>query len=356
MMSKPEVADFIDIRPADRRHRFAPSGFLQVPIAFIVVTFALLAPGLPGVKSKAAPAGDDASPGKKSQEARSARSSDSFSAIRRTLKEQHDRMTGLANQLIEKNDIPEDVTGQLAVQRIRVESVKASLRSAEFAREAAEIALAEFEKGFRQEEANAEEEVKLARRELERLRRRIPQAKERRQKIEQASKGANINVAPLVVAELEEKKAGLQVEQAESKLTLLVNSTNPVRDKQLRSEVERAKAVELAARASVELEQVKLKQLQEAVKAGDAAARAKPARNSHDRQAIAALKRAIAVEEQLRPKVQQLGKNEKSDDRLSQEIHDLAAQLQSLINQAEIEDTAAQFDRMKAGIAPAANR
>ena len=64
---------------------------------------------------------------------------------RRTLKELHRRLIGLAEQLIERSDLPDDLEDLLAVQPTRIESAKAGLKSAELAKQAAEIAVTEFE-------------------------------------------------------------------------------------------------------------------------------------------------------------------------------------------------------------------
>ena len=261
-------------------------------------------------------------------------------------------MTRLANQLIKTADVPDPLH---SLEPIKLESARASLRSAGW-REAAEIVLAEFEKGMPQAEVHAKELLKLAQRHLARLRRRTPQSKERRAQIEQAAKGADIDVAPLVRAELEEKKAVLETEMAESKLKALINVTNPDQLEHLRSAVDKATAAERTARAECQLVQTTSTRLQAMVKARDVAANAKAASSRHDRQALAALERTISVEEQLRPKVEQLIKDGKASDQLRQEIEDLTAHVQALIDQAELERSATQFDELKTRIIPAAAR
>jgi len=308
----------------------------------------LLALGFLSSPPKAVQARDNPRSSPKVQAPDPANPSGFVAQIRRTLKELHDRMINLANQLIESAEVPDDLEGHLAVQPMKIESAKASLKGAEIAREAAEIALAEFDKGIIvQEEASADEELKLARRDLERLRRRMPQSKERRLLIEQASKGANIAVAPLVIAELEEKKAGFLAEEAESKRKVLIEYTKPRQIKQLRSEVEKARSDEAAKRVTWQIEQSKLKRMQQMIKARELAASATKARNPHDRQALAALDRAIPVQKQLRAKLEQLAKAGKPDDPLRQEIQSLTNQLQALVDQAEIERTAALFDKIR---------
>ena len=282
--------------------------------------------------------------------------SDFVSALRRTLKSQHDRMTTLANQLIKEANLPSPAEAWLAAQPLKIESAQASLRSAQLAREAAEIALAEFEKGRVQEESHAKEVLKVAQKHLQRLRRRAPQSKERRARIEQASKDSTIDIAPLVTAELEEKKALLDVESAESALKALLNTTNPERLEHLRSDVDKATSAEKEARAQCRRERTVLARVQQMSKICDIAANEKKAPNPHDRQALANLERAIAVEAQLRRKAEQTTKDEKQDDALRQQIQDLTTQLQSLIDQAEIERSATRFDELKKQIVPAASR
>jgi len=268
--------------------------------------------------------------------------------IGRTLTELHDRMIDLADQLIERVDVPDDREGLLAIQPTRFESAKASQKGAELALQAAEIALTEFEKASKvQEEVQADEELKLAQRELERVRSR-PQSKARRLLIEQAKKGANIDVAPLILADMEEKKAELQLRRAETKRDVLLNITKPVRAAELRSAVERERSEELAKRATLSLEGSKLSMGKQIKKAHELAAAAGKARNPHDRQALAALDRAIPVEEQLRTMLEQAAKTGKADDRVRQNVQDLTNQLRALVAQAEIERSAACFDALKA--------
>ncbi len=354
-MPDPEVATVVTARSLDRRHEYSPLNRLKVAGAgFFAVS--LLAAGFMSAPSKAVLTDDDKPSGVGGQVPGASNPSDFIAAARRTQKEQHDRMTRLANQLIKTADVPHLFEGRIAMQPFKLESARASLRSAELAREAAEIALVEFEKGMPQEEVHAKEQLKLAQRHLERLRQHIPQSKERRAQIEQAAKGANIDVAPLVSAELEEKKAVSETELAESKLKALINDTHPEQLEHLRSAVDKATAAERTAQAQRQFEQSVSTRLKAMVKARDVAASAKAAPSRHDRQALAALERAISVEERLRPKVEQLLKDGNASEQLRQEIQDLTAQVQSLIDQAEIERTAAQFEELKTRLLPAAAR
>jgi hypothetical protein len=355
MMSEPEFAKVYDAQTAHRPHGNPPAR--PRPIACIIVfALTLLARGFSSSSSASVQADDSPPSGLKGRALSASGPSNFVSALRRTLKSQHDRMTTLANQLIKDADMPSPAEAWLAAQPLKIESAEASLRSAELAREAAEIALAEFEKGRVPEETHAKEVLKVAQKHLQRLRRRAPQSKERRARIKQASKDSSIDIAPLVTAELEEKKALLDVESAESALKVLVNTTNPERLDHLRSDVDRGTSAGMAARTECQRERTVLARLQQMSKMHDVAANEKKAPNPHDRQALANLERAIAVEAQLRRKVEQLTKDEKPDDPLRQQIQDLTTQLQSLVDQAEIERSATRFDELKKQVFQAASR
>jgi len=283
--------------------------------------------------------------------------------IQWTLKKQHDRMINLANQLMGRSDGLDKLEDQLVNQQIKTESAKANFANAELTREVAEIAVVEYEQGiFFQDMAVAQGELRLARSDLERARDSIEIANDRLAKIKQASKGSTSDIAnesmfadSLVNAERRLPKSELAIRQAESKLKRLLEYTKPKRVKELRSEVEKARADELAKRAGQELEKSKLKGLQAAIKTRDRSAREREARDLLDRQALAALDRAIPIEEQVRTKLEQLIKNGKPDDPLRKEIQDLTNQLQALVDQAESDRSAARFDELKTRIHKAAN-
>jgi len=283
--------------------------------------------------------------------------------IRSTLKKQHDRMIDLANQLIGRSDGLDELADQLVNQQITVASAKANFANAQLTREVAEIAVTEYEQGiFLQDEAAAQAERILAQRDRERARDSIEIAKAQLGKIKQASKGSASDVVNeftfadlLLDAERRLPRSELALRQAESKLKILVEYEKPKRLKELRSEVEKARSVELAKRAVSELEQFKIKQLEEAIKALNRLARERTARDLLVRQALDSLDRAIPIEEKLRTKLEQLTKNGKPDDPLRNEIHDLSNQLQALIEQAEAARSAARFDELKTRIHAAAN-
>ncbi len=97
-------------------------------------------------------------------------------------------------------------------------------------REAAEIALKEYKEGiFKQEKKSCETEIKFAGVELENAQRAIPQARERYAKFKQVKTGSAANLARKwqletgeSVAQLNVKRAQLALDQAQSKLTMLL--------------------------------------------------------------------------------------------------------------------------------------
>jgi len=324
----------------------------------------LLALALISAPPQAVRGGDDPRSGQKVQAPNAGDQSGFAAEIKRTLKKQHDRMTDLANQLIGGPDVSEDLDGQLAVQQIKIESAKASLQIAVLTREVAEIALIEHEQGiFVQEKAATEAELKLARSDMERARPQIQIAKDRLVQIKQTSQGSTSDIAnefrfndQVVIAELEVTNAGFAIEQAESKLKVLLEYTKPKRVNELRSNVEKARSDELAKRATWSLEQSRLQALQRMIDGRAPGARGKKARDLLDRQALVSLDRAIPIEEQIRTKLELLTKSGRPDDPLRNEIQDLTNQLQALVDQAEIERSGARFDKLKTRIHAAANR
>jgi hypothetical protein len=287
---------------------------------------------------------------------------DFATAMRWTLKKQQDRMIQLAIRLIGRAEPRTDPNDQLVHQRISTEKAKANFSNAQLSREIAEIAAVEYEEGiFVQDRATAEGELKLAQSDLQRARDSIALAKDQLDMIKRASKGSAADLAnEFTFADIQLNaqrrlpKSERALAQVQFKLKALVEYTKPKRIKELRSEVERAKFDELAKRAAWEFEQSKVKVLEQAIKAQDLASGKTQVRDSLDRQALASLDRAVSVEGKLRSKLDGVTKNGKPDDALQKETQDLANQLQALIDQAEFERSAAEFDEWNARIHAAA--
>jgi len=361
-MSGSLSATHVDLRETqDRIRRHAPVSFKftgMTAVATLILTVALSS-----AQPKLIRAGGGLQASPSAPASGPAGQSGFVAEIRSTLKKQHEQMIDLANQLTGRSDGLGKLEDQLVNQRITVESAKAIFSNAELTREVAEIAVLEYEQGiFPQDEATAQGELKLAQSDRERARDSIEIAKDRLAKIKQASKGSAPDIANeftfadiLLNAEQRLPRSELALRQAESKLKRLQEYTKPRTIKELKSEVEKARSIELAKRAVSELEQSKIKRLEEAIKARNRFARERKARELLDRQALDSLDRAIPIEEKLRTKLEQLTKNGKPDDPLRNEIQDLTNQLQALIEQAQAARSAARFDELKPRIHAAAN-
>jgi hypothetical protein len=379
MMSESRVAEVVSPVPIQRRNRYSFSNPLRAACAGIVAVL-LLAFAFTSAPPKSVRADDGPQSGQKVQAPDSAESSTFKVEIQRNLKKQYDRMINLANELIDNPHSPsnrEDLTqasplgplalwahnldqldnleDQVPIQKSRIEAVNADLRTARLKREIAELALTEYEQGiFAQEKAAAEDEIKIAKDELEKARANIPVARDRLVRIRLAAKGSTSDLNNEFVftgretsAQLSVRKAEFVLEQAESKLKVLLEYTKVVRIKYLQSDVEKTRSNELARKATWQLEESRLKKLERLIKARDLPSAQSASRILHHRQALAVLDRAIPIEERLRTKMEQLTKDEKSAQPLRKEIQDLSDQLRALVDQAEIEHSAAQFDTLK---------
>ncbi len=162
------------------------------------------------------------------------------------------------------------VDDQVEIQKTKFESAKATLQVAHLKRELAELALKEYEQGlFVQEKATLEAELKIARDELKMAREHIPEAHDRAAQIKQASKGSTYDLvnefrfSDQVVHRRAActKSSGFVVEQAESKLKVLLEYSKPKRIRELQAELEKSKSEEVA-RATRGPLGAKLKRLQ----------------------------------------------------------------------------------------------
>ena len=162
------------------------------------------------------------------------------------------------------------VDDQVEIQKTNIESAKATFQVAQPKRELAESALKEYEQGlFVQEKATLEAELKIARDELKMAQEHVPEANDRAAQIKQASKGSTYELVSefhfsdqVVLAELGARKAVFTVQQLESKLKVLLEYSKPQRIVGLQAEFMKAKSEELSARANWDLEEAKLKRLQ----------------------------------------------------------------------------------------------
>jgi hypothetical protein len=276
---------------------------------------------------------------------------------RATLKVLQEELAGLGVQVLEGLDMGEPAPGDVASQSLAVESAKAEQQKAILVRQAAEIALKEYQDGsFKQEKKTCETEVELAQAELESAKGAVQPARERYAKIKQASTGS---VGDLVAewqfenaeisAQFQEKKAKFTLETAQSKLKVLLEYENPKRVKELMSNVEKARSSELAKRATWQLEQAKLQKMQNPAKS--------QGRLTAERKRILALlDRAIPIEEKLSDRLDQIKPDIQPGDANRQEINDLTRQLKEIVDAALAEDAAAALAGLKARLDRAAGQ
>ena len=137
------------------------------------------------------------------------------------------------------------------------------------------------------------------------------------------------------------------------KKKVLVEYTKPRKLKELQVEVEKARATELARQAEWEIEKARQDRLEKMIH------RESPAADHQavDRQPVLALiDRAIPIEEQVRGKLAQLAKAEKSDDPLHKEIQDLTNELRAIVNESEAVWSAGEFTGLKPRVEDAIRR
>ena len=139
----------------------------------------------------------------------------------------------------------------LTNQKIATQGAEASFQNAKLTREVAEIAVKEYEEGiFLQDKATCEGEINLAQSDLARSSDRVDWA------VRMYEKGY-VSKAAKVSEELNFQKANFALEQAQSKLHVLLDYTKGKTIKELRSEVEKARSDELAKEQTFQLEKTK---------------------------------------------------------------------------------------------------
>ncbi len=143
----------------------------------------------------------------------------------------------------------------LVNQEITTKGAEASYQNAKLTREVAEIAVNEYKEGlFKQDFETVEGEVKLAEADVKRAEDRIEWS-DRMFKVGYISKSANI------ADHLNFQQAKFKLEQSQTKRKVLIDFTKGKTTKELESEVEKAKADELAKQATWQLEMDKEKKL-----------------------------------------------------------------------------------------------
>src|SRR5271157_4595064 len=147
----------------------------------------------------------------------------------------------------------------LTNQKIATQGAEASFQNAKLTREVAEIAVKEYEEGiFLQDEATCKGEISLAKADLARSDDRVAWANRMYEK-------GYVSKAQKISEELNFQKAKFALEQAESKLHVLLDYTKGKTIKELRSEVEKARSDELAKEQTFQLEKTKEAKLEKQI-------------------------------------------------------------------------------------------
>jgi HlyD family secretion protein len=147
----------------------------------------------------------------------------------------------------------------LTNQKIATQGAEASFQNARLTREVAEISVKEYEEGiFLQDEATIKGEIKLAESDLARSADRVDWANRMYEK-------GYVSKAQKVSEELTFQKAKFALEQAQSKLHVLLEYTKGKTIKELRSEVEKALSDELAKKQTYQLERDKEAKLEKQI-------------------------------------------------------------------------------------------
>jgi hypothetical protein len=278
--------------------------------------------------------------------------------LRRTLKEQDDRLIILGMRVLDERDSLQSLKDQILDARVRVQGAETNYRNAKLAREIAEIALTEYTEGiFVQDLATVEGEIRLAESGVKRSQDHVEEAKKRRDEIMRVAnpKSASDLVAlynfsdRVLVAMLEVDRSKLVLEQAQSKKAVLVRYTKAKRVTELGAEVAKDRSEELAKQATWDLERAKLDRLQKAV------TQPSPA-SDIARRLLALLDRAMPIEEQVHTKLDQLATATDSGEKLQNELRELTNELGAILEEAEAARAASEFAGLKSRLRRAIGR
>jgi hypothetical protein len=239
-------------------------------------------------------------------------------------------------------------------QQLTAMSASAAYETSKLTREVAEIAVKEYEEGiFLQDLQTAQGELKLSEFDASRAVDEIEIAKQRLAAIKKASKGSAGDLVnqysfedAVSDAERREPRARLALAAARAKLEKLEKYTRPRRLNELRAEVEQARAGELLKQSQMEAEKLKLKNLEEAIKAGG--------RPIHEQRLLAVLGQAIELTDQLEAKLDHVKTEAEAGESLRAEIARLLKQLDATVESARNEHAAAAWNRLKSKIPAAA--
>ena len=257
------------------------------------------------------------------------------------------RLIGLTERAL-KVSRSSQLLDQLANLRVATESAKANYQNAKLTRQVAEIAITEYTEGiFKQDLATLDGGIRLARSDLQRGQDVLEFGKAQlaRSKEHEAKSVSDLHrlyqlVHAVAESEQENRNRANRLQQLETKKKLLVDYTKPKRLKELEIAVEKARAEELTRQAAREIAKVREAcLLEKMIQREDPATDHKPV--------LALIERAMPIEEQVRGKLAQLAKAEKSNDLLPKEIQDLTNALRAIVEEAETVWSAGELARLK---------
>jgi hypothetical protein len=266
----------------------------------------------------------------------------------------HERIARLGDSLLEASRGPEPSDLESAGAASRILAAEAREKSARLAREIAELKLKEYlESTFPQEKAACEGGLAQAQDDLKRAMTKRVTVIERFQRIKELSKGSASDLeleyrfeSGLVVAELEQRRAELSIEQAKSKLKVLREFEKDKRTKELQADIKRALSQELAQRADMGFARGKLVRVE----------RENKNLRAGDTKLLQLLDDAISIDGAVRNKIEQLRKTGKTDPELQKEITTSTNQLETVVDRAEAERALARFDALHDAIERARSR
>ena len=273
---------------------------------------------------------------------------------RATFARLHDQLADLAKRFLTGVDMSELSDSDLAVQKLHIEAAKAAHQRAVLTREAADIALKEYQDGvFPQSKKACDAELELARAELESADRAIPEATQRYARFKQVRTGS---AADLVrgwqsqtgesISRFQKKKAGFVLEQDQSKRKVLLEFERDHNLKNLKRDLENARSDELASRASLDLELSKLKKL---VRMRDPAT-SRRSLSSERQQILQWLASAIPLEEQLSARLDQIKKDEQPAESARKDVTDLIRKLEEIVEPAQDAEIAAATGSLRSRV------
>lgn len=255
--------------------------------------------------------------------------------VRRTLKADDLRLVALANQVLHDPTALGGLNDQVDRARIEVMEAEGEYQYATLRREIAELALKEYvEAVLPQEIAARDADLSLAHASLVQARELAKQAKGEAQK---------------ATSQLEEYRATLSIEFAESKKKVLANFEKSKRTKELEAQLAKARSEELRRKAEQEIHKGRLEKLQKTASAG------RPS-TEVERRILALLGRAVPIEEQIQGGLKRLAIEPHLGEAAEREIRDRMDQLGAIIDEAEAIKAADDLSRVKARIPKAARR